>query len=225
MPRKPRDPQTVEAIRETFLTTAVGLLIRHGYDGFSIRQLARELKIVAATLYNYFPGGKDELYLLVAARGYDQLNRQFTAATLKNQTPGETVRALALAYLEFGMNQPHYYNLLFNSHAPKYMDYRGTPLEPIAQIQNDAALGVASAAAHALSKLTQDTDQERLSFRLLQLWSMLHGIVSLKNSRVTEEVIHMSQKVIDRYLNEALEAVLPGHGLSPKTQSPGIPGI
>ncbi len=209
MPRIARTVEKVDSIKERFVDTAVVLLTQHGYEGFSIRQLARELGIAAATLYNYFPGGKDELYLLVAARGYEHLYEQFVQASQSDRSPWEKVSALATAYLEFALEQPHYYNLLFNSDAPKYSDYVGKKLQPVAEVQNDAAMRVAGFASQILAKATGEKDGAEVAFRLLQLWSMLHGIASLKNSRVTLEVIHLSPQIIDRYVKESLRSFMP----------------
>ncbi len=41
--------------RELLLERATELFARHGYDGLSMSQLAREARISKALLYHYFP--------------------------------------------------------------------------------------------------------------------------------------------------------------------------
>jgi AcrR family transcriptional regulator len=50
------------------LDLAEGLFNEMGYDGVSLRDLARELGIKHASLYHHVPGGKQQLYIAVMER-------------------------------------------------------------------------------------------------------------------------------------------------------------
>lgn len=48
-------PKVIENIRETILQTAKSTLLSDGYDGLSLREVARRCNIAVGTIYNYFP--------------------------------------------------------------------------------------------------------------------------------------------------------------------------
>ena len=66
---KARDGQPVAPpTRELILDTAERLFSARGVDGVAVRDLAREMGITAASLYNHFPS-KQALYDAVVERG------------------------------------------------------------------------------------------------------------------------------------------------------------
>ena len=89
MPRPQRKPEEVEAFKEEILAQALHLIVRHGFDGFSMRKLAARLGIAAKTIYNYF-NNKDELYLVILTRGFEDLHRQCRKAFDANDEPTPT---------------------------------------------------------------------------------------------------------------------------------------
>jgi len=43
---------------------------------------------------------------------------------------------------EFGLTYPSYYDIMFNLHTPKYLDYVGTDIEPLAHTEKQKRLKV-----------------------------------------------------------------------------------
>ena len=52
-----------EARRRAMLTAALGVFGEKGFEGATLDEIAEQAEFGKGTLYNYFPGGKDELYL------------------------------------------------------------------------------------------------------------------------------------------------------------------
>ncbi|HEX8299915.1 MAG TPA: TetR/AcrR family transcriptional regulator, partial [Rubricoccaceae bacterium] len=51
------------ARRRAMLDAALGVFGDKGFDGATVDEIAERAEFGKGTLYNYFPGGKDELYL------------------------------------------------------------------------------------------------------------------------------------------------------------------
>lgn len=62
--------------RERIVGAALSLFARHGYEGTSIRMIAREADISLGLMYNYFPG-KEELLRSIFQRGMDEVRESF----------------------------------------------------------------------------------------------------------------------------------------------------
>ena len=84
MPRIKRSPEEIDASKQDILKEALALMIRHGFDGFSMRRLGDRLGVSAKTIYNYYKN-KDELYLAILTEGfqqlYDRFNHVFSSVT------------------------------------------------------------------------------------------------------------------------------------------------
>ncbi|WP_143536890.1 TetR/AcrR family transcriptional regulator [Rubricoccus marinus] len=57
-----RDRERLER-RRAMLDAALGVFADHGYDGATLDEVAERAEFGKGTLYNYFPGGKAELFL------------------------------------------------------------------------------------------------------------------------------------------------------------------
>ncbi|HPI93285.1 MAG TPA: TetR/AcrR family transcriptional regulator [Deltaproteobacteria bacterium] len=205
MPKQPASPQVVEAIRERILTEALSIINEEGYANLSMRKLARRLGVTAKTIYNYY-SNKDELYLMALIEGFQDLTEQFRAAYRSSGDPVERLRAALHAYVDWGIEHRHSYNIMFSMDTPKYADYMGTRMEQIAERQNRIALQVAEIATAILTEVATrngSLDPDDVPYRLLHLWSTLHGMVSLYISRVTLEVWDL-QGAMDRILDDVL---------------------
>jgi AcrR family transcriptional regulator len=53
---------TTDATRARLLATASSHFARHGFEGASLRRIADDVGIKAASIFHHFPGGKAELY-------------------------------------------------------------------------------------------------------------------------------------------------------------------
>ncbi|HOW99439.1 MAG TPA: TetR/AcrR family transcriptional regulator [Deltaproteobacteria bacterium] len=205
MPKPPASPEVVEAVRERILAEALSIVNEEGYARLSMRKLARRLGFTAKTIYNYY-SNKDELYLMALIEGFQALSREFQAAYGSSDDPVEKMRSVIRAYVRWGVENKHYYNIMFSMDTPKYTDYVGTRMEEVADRQNRVALELADIGKAILSEVASregGIDPGEIPFRLLHVWSTLHGLVSLCISRVTLEVVNLPE-VMDRILEEVL---------------------
>ncbi len=210
MPKLPRSQEDREHIRENILDEALALISEHGFASFSMRKLASRLGMTATTIYNYY-SNKDELYLMILTKGFDMLYRSFAEIYASDRDPSVKVRDMVRSYIDFGINKAHYYNIMFTSDAPKYRDYVGTDIEPVAFIEKQTALKLVDITSRALQDVisaTQCMPPENSRYFVIKLWSTLHGIIALYNSRVLPEVDDNPEQVIEQVARDILKPVL-----------------
>lgn len=98
--------------RDLIVSCALQLLHEYGRSAVTMRRVASQLGVGAMTLYTYF-ASQDELWRGVVRRGFELLHCQCEAA---NPSPGrESWRAGARQYLNFALEHPNLYKLMFDA--------------------------------------------------------------------------------------------------------------
>ncbi len=217
MPKVPRSQEDRELIREKILDEALALISEHGFAAFSMRKLASRLGTTATTIYHYY-ASKDELYLMILTKGFDMLYQRLAEIYEAKSDPAGKIRDMVGAYIDFGIHQANYYNIMFTSDAPKYRDYVGTEIEPVAFFEKQTALKLADITSQALEDLDRGEGRftpEEIRYFVIRLWSTLHGIIALYNSRVLQEVDESAAAVIEQVGQDLVDEILSRINASP----------
>jgi AcrR family transcriptional regulator len=160
--------------------------------------------MTAANIYNYFTN-KDELYLVIQTTGFQMLYDRFAEVYRADLAPMEKLRGLMQAYIRFGIAYPDFYEIMFSRNTPKYADYKNTPMEPTASFEKQTALNVADLTEQAIKEIAPHVAAEipdNARYLTIVLWSALHGVVNLYNSRVLQEVEEAADPLIDRMIDD-----------------------
>lgn len=212
MPKPIRSPEEVEIVKHDILTTALKLMCDEGFDALSMRKLAARLKMTAANIYNYYEN-KDDLYLAIQTRGFQMIVDRFEDIYDSDQPSKKKLYDMMHAYLKFGIEYPDYYEIMFSRNTPKYADYKGTPMEPTAFIEKQTALKVSEITTRTIMDLydgDETIDENDALYRTIAVWSTLHGVTNLFNSRVLQEVEEASEELIYKLFNDLMKiAVKP----------------
>jgi AcrR family transcriptional regulator len=114
---KKQIPNLQEAIKETAWKQAA----EYGAAALSLRAIARELKITAPAIYNYFPS-RDELVTALIVDAYNSLADAQEASLVNIAVDKYSARlsALGLAYREWAVTYPQRYQLIFGTPIPNY---------------------------------------------------------------------------------------------------------
>jgi AcrR family transcriptional regulator len=205
MPKKTRPPEVVEEVRKEILDRALEIIAEEGFYGMSMRKLAEGLGIAAKTIYNYFCS-KEEIYLCVLTRGFEILVERIGASCDGIEDPIERLRAMCAAYVAFGLENINYYNIMFDWDVPKYRDYQGTVMEPIAAAERKKAFELVSLAQKALVAAGPGRGEGRadLKYRALKLWTELHGAISLCNSHGLHELYEKPDELVGKFIEDAI---------------------
>ncbi len=164
-----------EDLRRKIITAATELFREENYAAVSMRKIAKRVEYSAGTLYLYYKD-KDELFLAVQSVAFE---RAFTYINSlpENGDPLERLRGLGERYVCFGMENPDLYRLMFMMEHPMDAMKEGDAWQAGIALHNLLTSLVKECVA-AGKILAEDPD--RLSFAL---WSLLHGMVSLRISQ------------------------------------------
>lgn len=194
--RKHQIPHLQEAIKDT----AWKQITEFGAPALSLRAIARELKISAPAIYNYFPD-RDALVTTLIIDAFTSFGDSQLAA--RDAVPLEDLvgrfKAIGLAYRDWAHTYPQRYQLIFGTPIPGYR-------YPVQQVFPSSARSIMALFSvvesfRANGKLTVDKfplvkkenqaefdlwktqigDVHPLShFVAMVIWSRVHGIVSLE---------------------------------------------
>ncbi len=210
MPRLSRKNEEVEKVRDSILDNALEIINSEGYDSLTMRRLGDSLGCSAKTIYNYYCS-KEEIYLRVLTRGFEKINGIVDRSLEGITDPVEKLRVMSKVYIQFGLDNVNYYNIMFNWDVPKYTNYVNTPLEEVARQEKDTAMHYADLSENAISKILEKNgkiSKEEVSYHLIRMWSGLHGFVSMHNSHGFQEYypnpIHFEDRIIEVMLSELL---------------------
>jgi len=202
-----RSPEEIAAIRERVLDQALEIIGRQGLEGLTMRALAGRLGMTAPNLYNFF-ANKDELYLSLVVRGFAMLHEALVAARDGADTPTDRGRAMMAAYVRFGLEHPRYYDIMFTLPTPKHNDYLGTPHEALSEQEYRLSMEIAAMAQAALAEvLGKESEPALVQRRLIQVWSLLHGMISLRNSQVVTYLAEDIPAIYEETITELMRAV------------------
>jgi AcrR family transcriptional regulator len=205
MPKAAWTQDKINNTKEKILDAALALIIEEGFNKLSMRKIASRLGITAANIYNYY-SSKDDINLMIRIRGFEMLFSMLFKESCKKTALVNRIKALIWAYVDFGITYPGYYDLMFNLHTPKYIDYIGTALEPVAAFEKATAMKNFHLIAGIIKKLVGAGDNHEALIRdiNIQLWSDLHGIISLFNSHVLAEVDEKSKEALHRRVDNLI---------------------
>jgi|SRR5579862_1566909 len=97
MPPKRRTPAALNAKRDEIFRTAAQVFRDRGFDGTSVGDVARALKMTKAGLYHYFTG-KDALLFEIISFGLDQVRDEVTEPARMIRDPEERLRELVIRH-------------------------------------------------------------------------------------------------------------------------------
>ena len=185
MPKKPMTPEEILAMKNRILDHALELLGQKGFDGLTMRGVARGMGVSSGTLYVYYEN-KDELYLAVLTKGFELLHEKCRAALEDVAAPMDRLKALAKAYLDFGLEDSHFYNLMFTWHVPKFQDYFGTSMEAAASHELEVSQEFYDFALQFIREIMEiagaPASESRARSHMVLFWSLLHGYIAGLNN-------------------------------------------
>jgi AcrR family transcriptional regulator len=120
MPRPTREEQ-IPNLQEAIKETAWKLIAKNGASSLSLRAIARELKITAPAIYNYFPSRDD----LVTALAVDALlsleeSQKKSIELIPVDKLEKRLTMLGLAYRDWALQHEQHYQLIFSTTIPGY---------------------------------------------------------------------------------------------------------
>ncbi len=172
-----RKAKEKEELRSLILRAAKKLFVEQGIEQTTIRNIANEIEYSVGTVYVYFKDKNDILNAL-HSQGFMQLGGDMKVLHSVSD-PMERVKALGRVYLQFAIENPDMYDLMFNMNAP--IDC----LQPEEKAEWSEGKRTFDILHDNVGKCMEaghfkGHEQEALSF---VLWSVVHGMASLYISK------------------------------------------
>ena len=152
------------------------LLAERGIDGFTLREVARRAGVSHAAPYHHFPD-KGSLVRAIVAESFELLGSALAdAARAAGDDSLDRIRAMGLAYVEFALDHPARYRLMFRSELSRAGD---------AELPTDADAAGGTAFATLMSAVQDAADRGQLRAGMdaggaaVAAWSSVHGLASL----------------------------------------------
>lgn len=159
--------------RGEILAAAARIFNSDGYDGATIRRIADEVGLSSTALYMHFRD-KDEILVEICQGAMEQLLTVGAQIAAQDKPAAERARGMIEAYIQFGLDNPSTYRLVFCSHGRHLSPESQAPVEMLGdrcfQKLHDVVAEIA--------------EQGRLKspgamVATQVLWSAGHGLVSL----------------------------------------------
>lgn len=163
-------------LRNAILAEARAALESGGPDAVTLRGLARRLEVSHAAPAHHFPD-RAALLRALATEGFREL---FTALAESQEDTQDGLRSLAWAYVEFALQNPALFRLMFDPSVQHEDDDECWELA-------ERSFALMASVAGKRSRASRTT----LDPQALRLWSTMHGAAML-------------------YIDGALESVFPG---------------
>jgi AcrR family transcriptional regulator len=198
---RPSKKQQIPNLQEAIKETAWKQIAEFGAPALSLRAIARELKITAPAIYNYFPR-RDDLVTALIVDAYTSLgdSQKVTLENMSKKDAASCFSALGIAYRDWAITYPQRYQLIFGTPIPNYdaPEDTTTPaaawallplIETIQALYNEGNLRV-----ERLSKLTPKLKSMLETWRQFTgniaeietlytayvVWSRVHGLMMLE---------------------------------------------
>jgi len=201
---RPTLKKQIPNLQETIKETAWKQIAEFGAPALSLRAIARELKITAPAIYNYFPR-RDDLVTALIVDAYTSLGDSQKSAleTMSKKDSATRFSALGIAYRDWAVTYPQRYQLIFGTPIPNYDAPEDTTMpaaawallpliETIQSLYNEGSLRVerlAKLSAKLKSMLetwnqfTGNVAETEVLYIAYVVWSRVHGLVTLELGR------------------------------------------
>jgi AcrR family transcriptional regulator len=170
-----------EDLKKEILTAAKQLFTEKGYEATSIRAIAEKIEYSPATIYLYYKD-KNEIVHALHSDGFKLLVSHFEVLNTVSH-PFERLKGMGRAYIQFALQNPEIYKLLF---------LMEEPLKHVANCfeewdEGDRAFDILLKTVDECQSngYFNGLDKTTLS---LSIWSTMHGLCTLRTSGHLEHV-------------------------------------
>src|SRR5690349_8939070 len=112
----------LQSVRAEIGAAAAELYARDGEDGITIREIAKATGRSPMGLYRYF-GDREEIIAFLRADAFDRFSDALEAAFASGKDAFARARAVGRAYLDFALENPDAYRLMFDMSRPDDTKY------------------------------------------------------------------------------------------------------
>lgn len=176
-------------LREALLEAARDLVAERGPAGFTLVEAARRAGVSPSAPYRHFKD-REEVLAALCERGFTLFGEALKGAGTGAASPGEALRRMGPAYLDFARREPGYYAAMFSFRPSGIME--GPPGD-----------GAFDALQHAIAGvLPPGGPDPRLV--ALQIWALSHGVAMLERAGMPRRGAPPPDVVLERGVESLL---------------------
>jgi len=180
-----------EQLKERILNAARELFFKEGYEKTSIRNIAESIEYSPGIIYHYFKD-KNEIFHTLHTEGFKSLKKKMESV-IAIADPMGRLKAMGKSYLQFAIENPIIYDLMFMLKAPveHMISEKVEGWEEGESIFTMLKLTVREA---MLQGYFRGLSVEPLTYMIL---ATLHGLVSLKiRKRTNRFQVNESEQIV-----------------------------
>lgn len=163
-------------LRQALLDAALELLVERGVDGFTLREVARRAGVSHNAPYHHF-ADRGALVRAIVAQSFDLLgSRLADEAALAGEDPMDRIAAMGVAYVDFGLDHPERYRLMFRTELSRDGD-SDAPTD--ADAAGGTAFGTLMSAVQKAADVGLLRDGTDPGAAAVTAWAGVHGLASL----------------------------------------------
>ncbi len=184
-------------LSKTIVVECAAEIVREeGVEALGLRKVARRLDVTAPALYGYVDS-LDGLHRAMAEAQFEELARRFDG--LRARTPENRVRGLSRIYIEYALEEPELFKLLFRFPP----DLGGVGVEHELPI----ATKIFTAAAEPISQGRDSGDFPNIDplHSSLAVWAAVHGCATALCMG-----FEFDDETADRLVEDVLDMVIAG---------------
>ncbi len=170
-------------LRDALLDAAIEAMAQKGVSEFSLSELARSVGVTPAAAYKHF-ANKEALQHALARHGFDLLRQRFELVAPKAKPAVNTRQAvqrferIGAAYLQFGLEEPALFNLIFGKGAASFRQL------VTASGERTPTFAYLADALEALSQFGVIANAPNVEEQWFA-WSAIHGATELAMAGIT----------------------------------------
>lgn len=201
---KERKNRHKEDLRQRILDAAKKLFLEEGYEATSIRKIAAEIEFSPTTIYLYYDDKAAIAYAL-QQEGFRLMRERFEALAMVDD-PFERLKAMGRIYLQFSVENPDFYELMFVMKEPMaFIDNYGDGVEESEWEEGMAVFDMLVHTVEACQPMGYFVDQDVRVFSFM-IWSTVHGLCTLSlHGHLKHACMH---RMIGKEPNQVVDAAL-----------------
>jgi AcrR family transcriptional regulator len=196
-----------EEVRGKILDAARELFVADGYEAVTMRKVADRIEYSPTAIYLHF-ADKESLMRELCATDFLSLAKQFQKIA-RVEDPVERLRRIGLAYMDFAVERPSHYRLMFMTpHPPigEHLLQKGNPEE-------DAYGFLVATVSEAIEKKLFLPHLKDAQLVAQVVWASVHGVISLQIAKGNDPWVEW--RPVKKAAALAIDAVLRGLEASP----------
>lgn len=177
-----------EKLRSTILGTAWNMVENDGWQSLSIRKIADAIEYSVPVIYDHFQN-KEAILFEFAKEGFTLLAKKIEIAKGKTEDPAGQLKLIAYAYWDFAFKYREHYQLMYG------LGMQGCEVEKCLPEKTTFRILVMDPITRLIEEGNNPTANPCLKY--YTFWSILHGLISIKNMRGAIASDEINKMVMD----------------------------